>query len=104
MAVDPDAQHLLIESWTLYAIGLLFVAARMYVAMFAAFLCDQTINVGIRRASRRILLGSFKKFQIDDYIMLFIIVSIQHRTPGQPVLGVSRLDHPQSVTVTGTWT
>ena len=29
----------------------------------------------ISRASRRILLGSLKKLQIDDYIMLFIIVS-----------------------------
>ncbi|KAI4220049.1 MAG: hypothetical protein L6R36_007898 [Xanthoria steineri] len=46
---------LTIESWTLYPFGVLLIAARIF--------------------SRRILLGSFNKLQIDDWIMLFVVVT-----------------------------
>lgn len=47
------AQSLAIESWALYVIGLILIAMRL--------------------ASRRIQLGAFDKFQLDDYLMIFII-------------------------------
>lgn len=47
-----EAKSLAIESWTLYAIAIIVVICRIL--------------------SRRILLGSFKKLQIDDYIMYFV--------------------------------
>ncbi|KAL8863140.1 MAG: hypothetical protein Q9178_000515 [Gyalolechia marmorata] len=50
-----SVQSLTIESWTLYPFGILLIAARII--------------------SRRILLGSFKKLQIDDWIMLFVAVT-----------------------------
>ncbi|KAL8989206.1 MAG: hypothetical protein Q9169_008408 [Polycauliona sp. 2 TL-2023] len=46
---------LTIESWTLYPFGILLIAARIL--------------------SRRILLGSFQKLQVDDWIMCFVIVT-----------------------------
>ncbi|KAL8725972.1 MAG: hypothetical protein Q9166_007005 [cf. Caloplaca sp. 2 TL-2023] len=50
-----SAKSLAIESWTLYPFGILIIAARII--------------------SRRILLGSFKKLQIDDWIMMFVAVT-----------------------------
>ncbi|OCK93152.1 uncharacterized protein K441DRAFT_661911 [Cenococcum geophilum 1.58] len=47
------ARSLAVESWTLYAIGICLIALRIL--------------------SRRIVLGSFRKLQLDDYLMLFII-------------------------------
>ncbi|KAI4257433.1 MAG: hypothetical protein L6R42_005668 [Xanthoria sp. 1 TBL-2021] len=46
---------LTIESWTLYPFGILLIAARII--------------------SRRILLGSFSKLQIDDWLMLFVAIT-----------------------------
>ncbi|KAL8645779.1 MAG: hypothetical protein Q9226_007145 [Calogaya cf. arnoldii] len=46
---------LTIESWTLYPFGILLIAARII--------------------SRRMLLGSFSKLQVDDWIMLFVVVT-----------------------------
>ena len=49
----------------------------------------------LARASRRILLGSLKKLQIDDYIMLFVTVSglVPSKDPftPSPVVLVSQL-------------
>ncbi|KAL9046190.1 MAG: hypothetical protein Q9214_000910 [Letrouitia sp. 1 TL-2023] len=53
--MTSQAKTLEIESWILYSIGLCLIAARIW--------------------SRRLLLGSFKKLQIDDYIMLFIVIT-----------------------------
>ncbi|KAL8786501.1 MAG: hypothetical protein Q9213_002728 [Squamulea squamosa] len=50
-----SVQSLTIESWTLFPFGILLIAARII--------------------SRRILLGSFKKLQIDDWLMLFVAVT-----------------------------
>ncbi|KAI4157472.1 MAG: hypothetical protein L6R39_000657 [Caloplaca ligustica] len=50
-----QVRSLFIESWTLYPIGILLIAARI--------------------ASRRLLLGSFRKLQIDDWIMVFVAVT-----------------------------
>ncbi|KAL8691656.1 MAG: hypothetical protein Q9224_004124 [Gallowayella concinna] len=50
-----SVQGLGIESWTLYPVGILLIAARIL--------------------SRRILLGAFKKLQIDDWLMLFVAVT-----------------------------
>ncbi|KAL8660284.1 MAG: hypothetical protein Q9202_006695 [Teloschistes flavicans] len=50
-----QVKSLAIESWTLYPFGILLVAARI--------------------ASRCILFGSYKKLQIDDWIMLFVCVT-----------------------------
>ncbi|KAH9209079.1 hypothetical protein DL95DRAFT_344790 [Leptodontidium sp. 2 PMI_412] len=49
------AQSLAIESWTLYAIGLILIAMRL--------------------ASRRIQLGAFDKFQLDDHIMILVTLT-----------------------------
>ncbi|KAL8663811.1 MAG: hypothetical protein Q9168_008030 [Polycauliona sp. 1 TL-2023] len=46
---------LTIESWSLYPLGLMLIAARII--------------------SRRILLGSFSKLQIDDWLMVFVTVT-----------------------------
>ncbi|KAL8686649.1 MAG: hypothetical protein Q9218_006960 [Villophora microphyllina] len=46
---------LAIESWTLYPFGILLIAARLI--------------------SRCLLLGSFKKLQIDDWLMVFVIAT-----------------------------
>ncbi|KAL8931968.1 MAG: hypothetical protein Q9211_006614 [Gyalolechia sp. 1 TL-2023] len=50
-----QVRSLEIESWTLYPFGLVLVAARIL--------------------SRRILLGSWRKLQIDDWLMLFVCVT-----------------------------
>ncbi|KAL8717740.1 MAG: hypothetical protein Q9225_005051 [Loekoesia sp. 1 TL-2023] len=50
-----QVRSLEIESWTLYPIGLLLIAARI--------------------ASRCLLLGSWKKLQIDDWIMVFVAIT-----------------------------
>ncbi|KAL8945868.1 MAG: hypothetical protein Q9222_007654, partial [Ikaeria aurantiellina] len=50
-----SVQSLAIESWTLYPFGVLLIAARL--------------------VSRRLLLGSFAKLQIDDWLMVFVIVT-----------------------------
>lgn len=47
---------LLIESWILYALGVLLVACRM--------------------ASRRMKLGKWRNLMIDDYLMLFALVRL----------------------------
>lgn len=47
---------LLIESWTLYALGVIIVAARLI--------------------SRRIKLGKWRHLMIDDYLMLFVLVCL----------------------------
>lgn len=72
MAVSPEALHLEIESWTLYGITLLFILARMWVA------CPHhdILSNGHIRSSRRLLLGSWRRLQIDDYLMLFTLVSL----------------------------
>lgn len=49
-----EATSLAIESWTLFAIAILTVAARL--------------------VSRTILLGSARKWQIDDYIMMVVVL------------------------------
>ncbi|KAL8652598.1 MAG: hypothetical protein Q9226_004203, partial [Calogaya cf. arnoldii] len=46
---------LTIESWTLYAFEILLIAARII--------------------SRRMLLGSFSKLQVDDWIMIFVVLT-----------------------------
>ncbi|KAL9063331.1 MAG: hypothetical protein Q9161_009523 [Pseudevernia consocians] len=51
-----EAQSLAIESWILYTIAILIVICRTL--------------------SRRILLGSFRKLQIDDYIMYFVVTAV----------------------------
>ncbi|KAI4201514.1 MAG: hypothetical protein LQ346_002150 [Caloplaca aetnensis] len=50
-----QVRSLFIESWSLYPFGLLLIGARI--------------------VSRRLLLGSFKKLQIDDWIMMFVAVT-----------------------------
>ncbi|KAF2489806.1 UbiD family decarboxylase, partial [Lophium mytilinum] len=51
---DP-IKVLAIESWTLYAVGIILIALRM--------------------VSRRMALGGFSKFQADDWIMAFIVIT-----------------------------
>ncbi|KAL8710763.1 MAG: hypothetical protein Q9220_004781 [cf. Caloplaca sp. 1 TL-2023] len=50
-----SVQSLAIESWALYPFGVLLIAARL--------------------VSRRLLLGSFAKLQIDDWLMVFVVVT-----------------------------
>ncbi|KAL8676887.1 MAG: hypothetical protein Q9186_006641 [Xanthomendoza sp. 1 TL-2023] len=54
-----SVQGLGIESWTLYPVGILLIAARIL--------------------SRRILLGAFKKLQIDDWLMLFVAPGVAEK-------------------------
>lgn len=70
-----QVRSLAIESWTLYAIALLFVAARMYDDFHEFSPVSWVTLTCPFRTSRKILLGSFRKLQLDDYIMLFIVVS-----------------------------
>jgi len=57
----PGAENLLPSSWTLFAIAMLVVICRM--------------------ASRRMTLGSFRKYQTDDYLM--IIASVSNTKPAR---------------------
>lgn len=55
---------LLIESWILYAVGVLMVACRM--------------------ASRRIKLGKWINLMMDDYLMLFALVRSSETLDASP--------------------
>ncbi len=69
-----QVQALAIESWTLYAVAILFVAARLYALFHAYSKTTRRVLTIASRASRRILFGSLKKLRLDDYIMLFVVV------------------------------
>ena len=74
MAVSSDAKHLLVESWTLYGVTILVFTARMYDN---SWFCGRRTSTDLHcRMSRRLLLGSWKKLQIDDYLMMGVIVSL----------------------------
>ncbi|KAI5777622.1 hypothetical protein EDC01DRAFT_782366 [Geopyxis carbonaria] len=47
---SPTPQQLAVESWTMYSIGMAIILLRMY--------------------SRKLVLGSWKNFQLEDYIMM----------------------------------
>lgn len=66
-----EATSLAIESWTLYAIAILTVAARLCVHHIQPYTIRRDL-IRLSRASRTILLGSVRKWQIDDYIMMVI--------------------------------
>lgn len=70
------SRPLQVELWTLYPIGLLFILSRTFVMSQYQFqlLCPSMSCWLSTRIARRMHFGSFRKFQIDDYIMLFIIV------------------------------
>lgn len=71
-----DAKSLAIESWTLYAIAILTVAARLSVTLSFFVLANvrQELLTLLPRASRTILLGAAKKWEIDDYLMMVVVV------------------------------
>ena len=69
-----QVQALAIESWNLYAVAILFVAARLYALLHAYSKTTRSVLTIASRASRRILFGSLKKLRLDDYIMLFVVV------------------------------
>ncbi|KAL7267276.1 hypothetical protein RUND412_010143 [Rhizina undulata] len=49
---SPSPHELLVESWSFYSVGVTLIATRIY--------------------SRRIILGSLRTLQIEDYIMIFV--------------------------------
>jgi hypothetical protein len=63
---------LAIEAWTLWSIGMILVAARMYGILNALISIDNLLTNS--RTSRLMALGSIKKLQADDWIMLFTVV------------------------------
>lgn len=75
-----EAKSLAIESWTLYAIAIIVIIMRMCAYHVPLLLSESALADPSLSSSRRILLGAWKKLQIDDYIMLFIAVSCQNNT------------------------
>jgi hypothetical protein len=65
---------LAVEAWTLWSIAIVLVIARMYGSLRSPFPIDDTLTDG--RTSRLMVLGSIKKLQVDDWIMLFTVVCL----------------------------
>jgi hypothetical protein len=65
---------LAVEAWTLWSIAMVLVAARMYGSLRNCFPIEDALTDG--RTSRLMVLGSIKKLQVDDWIMLFTVVCL----------------------------
>lgn len=65
---------LAVEAWTLWSIAMVLVAARMYGFLRSSFPNEDALTDG--RISRLMVVGSVKKLQVDDWIMLFTIVCL----------------------------
>ena len=62
---------LAVEAWTLWSIGIVLVICRMY-GFPPAFSAEDLLTTS--RTSRLMVLGSIRKLQADDWIMLFTVV------------------------------
>lgn len=64
---------LAVEAWTLWSIGIILVICRMY-GFSSTFSAKNLLTT--YRTSRLMVLGSLRKLQADDWIMLFTVVCL----------------------------
>lgn len=71
---SPTAQQLKTESWSMYSVGLVFILLRLYVV--CPLICPELVHSSPMtcRYSRKLVLGSWKRLQVEDYLMAVDLV------------------------------